>query len=31
MIGALTMARIIPDQDASASLLEDVRQHIEMI
>ena len=31
MVGALTMARIIPDADASASLLEDVRQHIEMI
>ena len=31
MVGALTMARIIPDADASASLLEDVRQHIESI
>jgi len=31
MIGALTMSRIIADPAASASLLEDVTQHIEAI
>jgi TetR/AcrR family transcriptional regulator, transcriptional repressor for nem operon len=31
MIGALTLSRIIEDPAASASLLEDVRQHIEAI
>ncbi|SAK72311.1 TetR family transcriptional regulator [Caballeronia pedi] len=31
MIGALTMSRIIADPEASASLLEDVRQHIAAI
>lgn len=31
MIGALTMSRIIADPDASASLLEDVKQHVEAI
>lgn len=31
MIGTLTISRIIADSDASASLLEDVKQHIESI
>lgn len=31
MIGALTMSRIIADPDSSASLLEDVKQHIQAI
>ncbi|SAK61159.1 TetR family transcriptional regulator [Caballeronia temeraria] len=31
MIGALTISRIISDPEASASLLEDVRQHVAAI
>ncbi|CAD6530499.1 TetR/AcrR family transcriptional regulator [Paraburkholderia metrosideri] len=31
MIGAVTMSRVIADPVASASLLEDVRQHLETI
>ncbi|CAG9247469.1 Transcriptional regulator, TetR family [Paraburkholderia unamae] len=31
MVGALTMSRIIADPEASASLLADVKQHIETI
>jgi TetR/AcrR family transcriptional regulator, transcriptional repressor for nem operon len=30
MVGAVTIARIIPDPDASASVLQDVKKHVEM-